>query len=161
MNKIILAAVAAMSTLGFSGVAHANCSPGFLADVACQMGIIDQDTANTFDRANAAAGQPVDNAVYRGMDYLVPGSGGAAQTYAQMRQRGMFNGAPQPVPQAPAPQFVPGPMGPSPFQPGMMAPRFATVCVSQAGPVPMMGPVAIGAPCMAVTPYGTLPGIAQ
>jgi hypothetical protein len=35
-----------------------NCSPGFLADVACSLGVINQGTANTLDGIHAAIGNP-------------------------------------------------------------------------------------------------------
>lgn len=99
----------AIAAFGMAGSAQAgSCSSGFLADLACQAGLIDQDTAQSLDAANKALGQPVDQAVYAGMDYVVPGSGTAARGYAQLQQRGSRGNRGGPAPQyqpAPQPQY--------------------------------------------------------
>ena len=153
ISKIAVAVAVAIGASGLAGAASACDAPGFLANLACQTGVIDNDTAHTLDRANAAAGQPVDNAIYQAMDSYVPGSGTAAGTYARMRQN--LPSIPTSAP-APAPSYNPGP-GYYP-QPQV---RFAQVCVTNMGVAPMMQPVPVGGSCFVGTPYGPVPGVAQ
>jgi hypothetical protein len=58
--------------------AHADCSPGFLANLACQAGIIDEETANDLDAWHEDMGRPFDHAVNRAagaaVDSSVPGA---------------------------------------------------------------------------------------
>lgn len=55
------AVVAFAFSIAAASTASANCSPGFLADVACDLGIINQSTANDLDGVHAAIGRPLDN----------------------------------------------------------------------------------------------------
>lgn len=158
---IAVAGLSAMCVFGFSTGALANCSSGFIADALCQAGVIDQQTANTADAWNAATGQPVDNAIYDGMDDFVPGSGDAARLYAQ-RDRFLPSAPPvqyrQPTPFGPQPYPQPVPFQqPAPF-PQM---RIASVCVTPFSVAPMMMPVAVGSSCFVATPMGPVGGVAQ
>jgi hypothetical protein len=47
----------AMGPLGYT--AWADCSPGFLANLACQTGLINKQTANGLDQVNAGLGNPI------------------------------------------------------------------------------------------------------
>lgn len=71
--------------------ASAGCSSGFLADLACQAGLIDKQTANNLDAAHAAAGRPLDHAANQAAgaaaNYVVPGSGVYVTQGLEMRDR--------------------------------------------------------------------------
>lgn len=145
----------AAALLGISSAANADCSSGFIANVLCQSGVIDQQTARDLDRANAALGQPVDNAIYSGMDYVVPGSGTAARAWPQVRGAIPHSGGQGPA--APDGSYYPQTGAPG----GAYYPRLASVCATPQITVPMMAAMAVGSPCIAYTPYGNFPGIAQ
>jgi hypothetical protein len=61
--KKYISVLAAVLVIGSAGVAttsaYAGCSPGFIADVLCQTGVINQSTANTLDGVHAAIGAPL------------------------------------------------------------------------------------------------------
>ncbi|WP_156612855.1 hypothetical protein [Ensifer sp. Root142] len=61
MKNIVIALVATCSFI--SNEASASCSSGFLADVLCQTGVINQDTANGLDQVHKGVGNPLDNVV--------------------------------------------------------------------------------------------------
>jgi hypothetical protein len=73
------AAALAVSAVLASGTARADCSPGFFANVLCEAGVIDEDTANDLDEWHEDAGRPLDHlgneAAGAAADYFVPGSG--------------------------------------------------------------------------------------
>lgn len=155
ITKLAFAA-AAFTT---AGTAHA-CSSGFLADLACQAGIIDQNTAQTLDRLNAQTGQPVDNAIYQGMDALVPGAGTVARGYAGMQNRGSPFPAPQTPVYAPAPTYAPQ-KGYNPgYNPGYAAPAMTLQCNTPMGNVVIGVPMQAGSPCWVASPMGPVSGIA-
>lgn len=52
------------------------------------------------------------------------------------------------------------PMAPMPQQ-QMPRPRFATLCMTSAGPCPMAVAMPVGSSCACYTPWGAVPGIAQ
>ncbi|KAB2966634.1 hypothetical protein [Zoogloea sp.] len=60
---------------------------------------------------------------------------------------------------AAAPQQGVAPAAPFPQQ--MPRPRFASVCVTNAGPCPMAVAMPVGASCACYTPWGAVPGVAQ
>jgi hypothetical protein len=154
-------AVAAAALVGLSTAAHAACSSGFISNVLCETGVIDDETSETLDDWNHQLGRPVDNAIYNGMDYFYPGAGTAARTWAEMRDSAPSYG-PGPVGPSPgptSPPFVSHQPYPQPYQP--YYPQTASVCVTSMGSVPMRVPVAVGSPCYAATGYGNIPGVAQ
>jgi hypothetical protein len=63
MKKYILVRTVAVGGLLMTGplgsTAWADCSPGFLANLACQAGVINKQTANGLDQVNAGLGNPV------------------------------------------------------------------------------------------------------
>ncbi|NML24543.1 hypothetical protein [Zoogloea dura] len=48
-----------------------------------------------------------------------------------------------------------------PFPQQMPRPRFASMCVTNAGPCPMAVAMPVGASCACYTPWGAVPGVAQ
>ncbi|MBL8458848.1 MAG: hypothetical protein JNM92_05755 [Zoogloea sp.] len=52
------------------------------------------------------------------------------------------------------------PMAPLPQQ-QIQRPRFATQCMTTAGPCPMAVAMLVGSACACYTPWGALPGVAQ
>jgi hypothetical protein len=126
MFKSFLIAIAAMAFYStVSTPAVAKCSSGFLANAACQAGIIDKQTANGLDAAHAAAGRPLDHlanqAAGAAANYFVPGSGPYVTQgleYRDMYNRGQLPGqqhfAPEPHAQPmyrplPQPVYAPPP----------------------------------------------------
>ncbi|MGF6255378.1 hypothetical protein [Ensifer sp. LBL] len=85
MNKIMVSMVAACSLLGSE--ASANCSPGFLADVLCQAGVINQDTANGLDQVHQGLGNPLENAVPSVQGGFAQPAGGGQFQPAPMNNR--------------------------------------------------------------------------
>jgi hypothetical protein len=147
----------AIAAMGFSGAAYAECSSGLLADLACQAGLIDQDTAQGLDRLNGAMGQPVDNAIYTGMDAVVPGSGAAAAGYAQLQRQMSRTG--RGAPSAPSSYGQPyqpqtGYGQPVPYQQS----AYTMTCYTPAGPIMVNNPMVVGSQCYAMTPMGTFYG---
>ncbi|MFK4772286.1 hypothetical protein [Rhizobium sp. ZW T2_16] len=62
------------------------------ADVACQAGLIDKETANGLDRAHAAMGRPIETQVAPAVaDAIYPGAGQIVR-YDQFNRTGGFNG---------------------------------------------------------------------
>lgn len=49
----------------------------------------------------------------------------------------------------------------APFPQQMPRTRFASVCVTNAGPCPMAVAMPVGASCACYTPWGAVPGVAQ
>lgn len=150
MKRFAFALTALAFSAGISGAAHA-CSPGFLADLACRAGIIDQTTANTLDGLNRDLGKPVEQGFALGLDtFLAPGAGRAflgTQGMGDAPQMGnpmsLFS-QPQ-VGRASHPGLPPLP--PQPI-------NFGNVCATINGgfyPGPM-NPV--GMPCTAFGPWG-------
>ncbi|MFG1342493.1 hypothetical protein [Xanthobacter autotrophicus] len=159
MRNILFAAgvgvfvVSASTTAAFAG-----CSSGFIADVLCQTGVIDRQTANTLDGVHAGMGRPLDHlanqAAGAAANYAAPGSGQVVTQGLELRDQwnrsgGMGSpgvGMPQPIP-------------PAQSYPPLWAANgnFGNVCYTQAGAFP--GPMnPIGMPCMAMTPWGGVPG---
>jgi hypothetical protein len=57
---MLLVALTSGLTAGFAATAvSGSCSPGFLADVACDLGVINKNTANDLDGLNAQFNQPM------------------------------------------------------------------------------------------------------
>src|SRR5436190_7807190 len=79
--------VLAIAAPAMAGSAYADCSPGFLANLTCEAGIIDEDTANTLDDVNAALGNPVDHAIAEGADVFLPGAGQAMEGYWELQRQ--------------------------------------------------------------------------
>lgn len=130
MKKLLLVTAAMVSTISATE-AFANCSPGFLADLACQAGIIDQQTANGLDQFHAGMGRPIETQIVPAIaDAWLPGAGVALTTWDQRNRNGGFNGG------------------------SMQQQRMGNFCMTQAGRFGP-GPVnPIGAPCQAFTPWG-------
>lgn len=76
--RIFLGAALFSAALGTT--AHAE---GFIAGGLRDLGIINEETRQQLDGINHQLGNPVDHAITRGMDYVVPGSGTAVETYWQ------------------------------------------------------------------------------
>lgn len=152
-TKIVAAALFTSATFGLSTAAHAECSSGFLANLACEAGLIDQQTAQAADRLNAQMGQPVDHAITQGMDAVVPGSGTAVEAYwAAQRAAGRFSSAPPP---GGYPVQNPGFPG-TPFQ----QPNYVYTCHTPQGSFTYAQPLIAGSQCYSATPYGTFYGVA-
>jgi hypothetical protein len=122
-TKIIFSAAAFFAAFGASN-AHA-CSSGFLADLACRAGIIDQRTANTLDGIHAGLGNPLDHAAPAIAEWAVPGSGAIIGGVQQLNSfGGTLGGGFQPAPAArpmpemgnycltPSGEYGPGPVYP-------------------------------------------------
>ena len=164
-SKFAASAVLAAATLGASSAAHAECSSGFFANLACEAGIIDQQTAQTADRLNAQMGQPFDHGVTQAMDVFVPGSGTAVEAYwAAQRAAGQFTGAPQPggyPNQNPGyPSQNPSYGMPAYQAPAYQQPQYVYTCRTPQGAFTFAQPLIAGSQCYSMTPYGTFYGIA-
>ena len=73
--KFVPAVVTAL-TLATASAALADCSPGFLANLACGAGIINKETANTLDGFHAQIGNSLDRGgAFVAQYYGVPVSG--------------------------------------------------------------------------------------
>lgn len=134
-KKIAVIASTALISMFSIGAANA-CSSGFLADLACRAGVINQDQAHALDAAHAAMGRPLDHmanqAAGAAVNYVAPGAGVYVTQGLEMRDQfnrgGFGNGMGAPV------------GGPIPVNAPMMPPP---------------PPVALGNMCG--TPYGAVP----
>lgn len=75
--KIPIAGLTAIMLLAGADTAEARCSSGFLANLACEIGVIDKKTANGLDRAHAKAGAPLDKVPGVVLEGVYPGLGTA------------------------------------------------------------------------------------
>ncbi|MEP1573896.1 hypothetical protein [Roseibium album] len=73
--KIPIAGLTAIMLLAGADTAKAGCSDGFLANLACEIGIIDKKTANDLDRAHAQAGAPLNKVPSVVLEGVYPGLG--------------------------------------------------------------------------------------
>ncbi|NEJ88851.1 hypothetical protein GR223_23440 [Rhizobium leguminosarum] len=136
ISALIVAASALASTQAF-----ADCTPGFFANVLCETGVINQDTAQGIDQVHKGIGAPLNQIVPR-----FPGAGGGGGAPAPQFQ--------PPIAQAGGPGFANG-GGFNAYNPQQMG----NMCVTPWGQV-QQGPWnPVGAPCGIVTPYGqVIPG---
>lgn len=144
-GSLLLASTAVSSAL-------ADCSPGFLANIGCELGVIDQQTANGLDAAHAAAGRPLDHAANQAAgaaaNWVVPGSGPYVTQGLEFRDQWNRSGGFRPAGSA--------------FPGGMNAPipnrQMGNICYTQAGAY--SGPFnLVGSGCMANTPWGMAQGV--
>ena len=144
MNIIkISAALAALALTGVASSALACDSPGFLAQVACQTGIITNEQAHRADAVHAALGNPLDRVPGQVMNAYVPGAG---TIYDAVR----------PYPGAPGPMGGGAPMQTSYQQ------QMTSFCSTQLGRINLYPQIApVGTSCWVNTPYGQAAGIAQ
>jgi hypothetical protein len=61
-TMVVATTVVITTSLGLAAPAAARCSKGFLADVACQVGLISKKQANQADRIHKGLGNPLDKA---------------------------------------------------------------------------------------------------
>jgi hypothetical protein len=57
---IVAATVVAAASVGLVAPASARCTKGFLADLACRLGVIPPDAARAADRLHKGLGNPLD-----------------------------------------------------------------------------------------------------
>lgn len=153
MKRFALAFTALAFSAGISGSAHA-CSSGFIADVFCQAGVIDQNTANTLDGINAQ-GKFVERGVATVLDsYVGPGAG---EAYLMTQGIGSSSQMGSPMGLFPQPQAShASQLGLTPLPSQHIS--FGNVCATINGgfyPGPMNP---IGTPCTALGPWGPEPG---
>lgn len=152
MKRFAFAFTALAFSAGISGAAHA-CSPGFLADLACRAGIIDQATANGLDDLNKALGKPVEQGAAIALDtFVAPGTGRAFLGTQGMGAVPQMGGQMSLLPQgSPFPQQGLTPLPPQPANLG-------NICATMSGYYP--GPFnPVGMPCTAFTPWGVEGGV--
>lgn len=94
MNMYMKSALAGLAIAAMSTSANARCSPGEIANLLCESGIVSEADANNLDRAHAAMGKPLDRVAERfiprvGMMPRVGSlvSDGAAQRFRKNRKR--------------------------------------------------------------------------
>ncbi|GLS29315.1 hypothetical protein SAMN04488498_113119 [Mesorhizobium albiziae] len=93
MNRKALFIAAAMLSTASATEAFADCSSGFIANVLCETGVINQETANGLDGIHAGMGRPIETQILPGVaDAFYPGSGNALRAWDQMNRGGGFGG---------------------------------------------------------------------
>lgn len=130
MNRIAKISLALTALASLSAVSQPAAAEGFLAGLARDAGLINEEQREALDNAHTAMGNPLDRAATQVADAYVPGLGTG---YNAIRGMNMGGGAPQPG------GFGPG-YGSAPQV------RYGSVCVSNIGSV-YVGNAPIGTPC--------------
>lgn len=156
--KLSLVAAAILTTAAATPVF----AEGFLAGLARDAGIINEQQRRALDNAHAAAGRPLDHmanqAAGAAANYFVPGSGPAVTQGLEALDQ--YNRMPRPPGPAGQPGGYPQNAGgyPTAYQP-MPQPQMGGACYTPVGVVrgpQFYGP--IGTPCWFPTMYGPAQG---
>ena len=90
-NLKIVTMVGVIAVAFTSVQAQARCSSGFIANLLCENGIVDQQTANRADRVHALSGNPLDRVPGAVLTYIHPAAGAAYEANQQyIKQKDRF-----------------------------------------------------------------------
>ncbi|MFZ3005202.1 MAG: hypothetical protein WA047_03425 [Phenylobacterium sp.] len=142
MNRIAKISLALTALVSLSAVSQPAAADGFLAGLARDAGLINEEQRAALDNAHTTMGNPLDRAATQIADAYVPGLGTGYNTI-----RGMNIGAP-----------APGGFAPPPPPPPQV--RYGAVCVSPYGTA-FLGQAPVGTPCTVFTPFGPAAGSIQ
>lgn len=143
MNRIAKISLALTALASISAVAQPAAADGFLASLARDAGLINEDQRAALDNAHTTLGNPLDRAATEIADTYGYGAGTA---YNTIRGMNIGGGAP-----------APGGFSPPPMQQQV---RYGAVCVSAYGTA-FLGQAPVGTPCTVFTPYGPAAGSIQ